>query len=106
MQLKDLTPENPKTHNVSVYTKHNSNHVCNLIVETVFKPMTYNQTLVNEYLNAMQMAVVEAPYRRGLLVVIVHEARYLGMFTHSGTCNSYVSLMFRGESRKTKVCYF
>ncbi|KAI3744555.1 hypothetical protein L1987_57638 [Smallanthus sonchifolius] len=100
MKLKDLTPENPKTYNLLVITKHRSMRVCNLKVETIYKPLTYNQTLVDEYLSAMQEAAVETHDGQGLLVVIIHEARYLQ--TRKLSCNPYVSLLFHGELRKTK----
>ncbi|KAD4983175.1 hypothetical protein E3N88_19846 [Mikania micrantha] len=103
IELKRLGPEIPETHNMPVRTKRNGFNVCKLKLETVYKPLAYGQPAVNEYLNAMQKHALQNPDGRGLLVVIIHEARYL---TVLNTCSAYVSLLFNGELRKTKVCYF
>ncbi|KAK1425818.1 hypothetical protein QVD17_21179 [Tagetes erecta] len=101
MESKEVSPDNPKTHNISVRTKHNGFLVCKLKLETVYKPLAYNQSLVNEYLSAMQKAAVETRDGPGLLVIIIHEARYLEKRELS--CNPYVSVSFRDELRKTKT---
>ncbi|KAL8269048.1 hypothetical protein R6Q59_002846 [Mikania micrantha] len=100
IELKRLGPEIPETHNMPVRTKRNGFNVCKLKLETVYKPLAYGQPAVNEYLNAMQKHALQNPDGRGLLVVIIHEARYL---TVLNTCSAYVSLLFNGELRKTKT---
>lgn len=104
MRPKNFISENSKTHNIRFITRKNCFHVCRLKVETIFKPLTYNQTLVNEYLSVMQKAAVDTHDSPGLLVIIIHEARYLSDDQLTG--EPYVSLLFRGELRKTKVNHY
>ncbi|KAD4983174.1 hypothetical protein E3N88_19845 [Mikania micrantha] len=102
IELQNLIPEIPKTHNILVKTKHHGYHVCELELETVYKPLAYGQPVVNEYLSAMQKAALQNPNGRGLFVVIIHEARYLNGWK-SANWDAYVSLLFNGELRKTKT---
>ncbi|KAL8269046.1 hypothetical protein R6Q59_002844 [Mikania micrantha] len=101
IELKNLIPENPKTHKTWVSTKHKNFLVCQLKLEIIYKPLAYSQPVVNEYLNAMKNVALQNPNGRGSLVVIIHEARHLEPW--DPTCNAYVSLLFNGELRKTKV---
>lgn len=91
LSLSRLTPGKPYTHTgVNPEIK----------VEVLYKPFAYYTSFEEE--SPVRKAPMGTPQGGGLLVVIIHEGYDLKEKHHS---NPYVSLLFKGELRKTKVCF-
>ncbi|XP_042063222.1 synaptotagmin-2-like [Salvia splendens] len=108
VELKNLTPEEPKTLTLDLLKNLNPNDAQNeksrgqMVVEVNYKPFKDHQmpTNVEDADDAVQKAPEGTPDGGGLLVIIVHEAQDLEGKNHT---NPSVRLLFRGEERKTKV---
>ncbi|KAF2563701.1 hypothetical protein F2Q70_00017152, partial [Brassica cretica] len=105
IQLKDLTPEEPKLMTLELLKSMEPNEPVReksrgqLVVE-VDKPFKEDDIPENlDDPNAVEKAPEGTPSGGGLLVVIVHEAEDLEGKYHT---NPSVRLMFKGEERKTK----
>lgn len=107
IQLKDLTPEEPKLMTLELLKSMEPNEPPSeksrgqLVVEVQYKPFKDDEIPDNvDDPNAVEKAPEGTPSGGGLLVVIVHEAEDLEGKYHT---NPSVRLLFRGEERKTKV---
>lgn len=107
IQLKDLTPEEPKLMTLELLKSMEPNEPVSeksrgqLVVEVEYKPFKDDEIPENlDDPNAVEKAPEGTPSSGGLLVVIVHEAEDLEGKYHT---NPSVRLLFRGEERKTKV---
>lgn len=107
IQLKDLTPEEPKLMTLELLKSMEPNEPVSeksrgqLVVEVEYKPFKDDEIPENlDDPNAVEKAAEGTPSSGGLLVVIVHEAEDLEGKYHT---NPSVRLLFRGEERKTKV---
>ncbi|XP_073147780.1 synaptotagmin-2-like isoform X2 [Henckelia pumila] len=105
--LKELTPEEPKTMTLDLLKNLNPDDVQNeksrgqLVVEVNYKPLNDLELPTNPAdSGSVQKAPEGTPEGGGLLVIIVHEAQDLEGKNHT---NPSVRLLFRGETRKTKV---
>nr|XP_043626605.1 receptor protein kinase TMK1-like [Erigeron canadensis] len=101
LQFSQLTHEIPHAQNVKLFSVKDGFFVGRyyrgeIKVETIYKPCT-NYTIFEEVC-PLQKAPTGTPQEGGLLVVIIHEADHLKPKHHS---NPYVSLLFRGELRKS-----
>lgn len=110
IQLKDLTPEEPKLMTLELLKSMESNESVNeksrgqLVVEVEYKPFKEDEIPDNiDDPNGVEKAPEGTPSGGGLLVVIIHEAEDLEGKYHT---NPSVRLLFRGEERKTKVNTF
>ncbi|KAK6115725.1 hypothetical protein DH2020_007994 [Rehmannia glutinosa] len=107
IQLKDLTPEEPKTLTLDLLKNLNPDDVQNeksrgqIVVEVNYKPLKDDELAGNvEKLGEVQKAPEGTPDGGGMLVVIIHEAQDLEGKYHT---NPSVRLHFRGEEKKTKT---
>lgn len=107
VQLKDLTPEEPKTLTLDLLKNLNPDDVQNekargqLVLDVNYKPFKDDQVPTNiEDADAVQKAPEGTPDGGGLLVIIVHEGQDLEGKNHT---NPSVRLLFRGEEKRTKV---
>ena len=107
IQLKDLTPEEPKLMTLELLKSMEPNEPVSekshgqLVVEVEYKSFKEDDIPDNlDDPNAVEKAPEGTPSGGGLLVVIVHEAEDLEGKYHT---NPSVRLMFKGEERKTKV---
>ena len=107
IQLKDLTPEEPKLMTLELLKSMEPKEPVSeksrgqLVVEVEYKPFKDDDIPENiDDPNAVEKAPEGTPSTGGLLVVIVHEAEDLEGKYHT---NPSVRLLFRGEERKTKV---
>ncbi|KAK9059710.1 hypothetical protein SSX86_020414 [Deinandra increscens subsp. villosa] len=91
MPLTDLTPEILHTCNLDVQDDQDR-YVGNIEVEVLFKP-----TNIEDVISCIQKLPTETPKGGGLLVIIIHRASLY----HEKHIHSSVSLLFRGELRKT-----
>lgn len=108
--LKDLTPDEPKLMTLELIKKKDTNDAQNnksrgqLVVELIYKP--FKEEELPKTFQQSKTLLVRAPDNTpdggGMLVVIVHEAEDVEGKHHN---NPYVRILFRGEKRKTKVCY-
>ncbi|CAF2163008.1 hypothetical protein IGI04_026977 [Brassica rapa subsp. trilocularis] len=106
IQLKDLTPEEPKLMTLELLKSMEPNEPVSekshgqLVVEVEYKSFKEDDIPDNlDDPNAVEKAPEGTPSGGGLLVVIVHEAEDLEGKYHT---NPSVRLMFKGEERKTK----
>ncbi|OAP14621.1 SYTB [Arabidopsis thaliana] len=106
IQLKDLTPEEPKLMTLELLKSMEPKEPVSeksrgqLVVEVEYKPFKDDDIPENiDDPNAVEKAPEGTPSTGGLLVVIVHEAEDLEGKYHT---NPSVRLLFRGEERKTK----
>lgn len=108
VQLKDLTPEEPKTLTLDLLKNLDPNDVQNeksrgqMVVEVNYKPFKEHEMPNFEESGEVVKAPEGTPEAGGLLVVIIHEAQDLEGKYHT---NPYVRLLFRGEEKKTKVIF-
>ncbi|KAM0064760.1 putative C2 domain-containing protein [Helianthus debilis subsp. tardiflorus] len=91
MKLIDLTPEIPCTRKLPLFDV-NDRKIGNLIVEVSYKPNN-----IEDVISFVLKAPIGTPKDGGLLVIIIHGAN-----VHQTKGPSSVSLIFRGEVRKTK----
>lgn len=102
LKVKSLTPEIPKTCDLEI---KNASHdsIGKIMIELVYKPFTYDQILSGiEDLSIVQKAPIWTPPGGGLLVVIIRKAF---LFGEGDLPHTSASLLFRGQLRKTPVCY-
>ncbi|KAL1199217.1 Synaptotagmin-2 [Cardamine amara subsp. amara] len=106
IQLKDLTPEEPKLMTLELLKSMEPNEPVSeksrgqLVVEVEYKPFKEDEIPENvDDPNGVEKAPEGTPSSGGLLVVIIHEAEDLEGKYHT---NPSVRLLFRGEERKTK----
>lgn len=107
VELKDLTPEEPKILTLDLLKTLNPDDAQNeksrgqLVVEVNYKPFKDDEVPTNvEESNTIQSAPEGTPAGGGLLVIIVHEAQDLEGKNHT---NPSVRLLFRGEEKRTKT---
>lgn len=107
IQLKELTPEEPRTFTLDLLKNLNPDDVQNeksrgqIVVEVNYKPFKDNEVPTNvEDSDGVQKAPEGTPDGGGLLVIIIHEAQDLEGKNHT---NPSVRLLFRGEEKRTKV---
>ncbi|KAF5782913.1 putative protein kinase RLK-Pelle-LRR-I-1 family [Helianthus annuus] len=91
MKLIDLTPEIPCTRKLPL-SDVNDHQIGNLIVEVSYKPIN-----IEDVISFVLKAPIGTPKDGGLLVIIIHGAN---LYETKGPLS--VSLIFRGEVRKTK----
>ncbi|CAL0319328.1 unnamed protein product [Lupinus luteus] len=108
IQLKELTPDEPKVLTLNLLKTMNPNDPENvkpsgqLTVEILYNPFKADELPENaEDDNPIEKAPDGTPAGGGLLVVIMHEAEDVEGKHHT---NPYARLTFKGEERKTKVC--
>lgn len=106
IQLKELTPEEPKEMTLELLKNTDPNDIQNeksrgqLVVELTYKPFKDNDIpKESDDPNEMEKAPDGTPDGGGLLVVIVHEAQDLEGKHHT---NPQVRILFRGEEKRTK----
>ncbi|XP_004500733.1 synaptotagmin-2-like isoform X2 [Cicer arietinum] len=106
IQLKELTPEEPKVLTLELLKNMDPNDTQNdksrgqIVVELTYKPFKeedmdkgYDET------QSLQKPPEGTPPGGGLLVIIVHEAQDIEGKYHT---NPHVRIIFRGEEKKTK----
>lgn len=97
--LNYLHPNKPTTETFTLLKNSISGHFQGkIIVEMVYKPFAYYTTF--EDVCPLQKAPIGTPQGGGLFVVIVHECSIVQGKHHT---NPFVSILFRGELRKTVV---
>lgn len=108
--LKELTPDEPKGFTLELLRNMDLNDARNekvrgqLEVELTYKPFKEDEMPKTfEESKTLQKAPETTPDGGGVLVVIVHEAQDVEGKHHT---NPYVTILFRGEKRKTKVSFF
>ncbi|OIW21801.1 hypothetical protein TanjilG_10977 [Lupinus angustifolius] len=106
IQLKELTPDEPKVLTLNLLKTMDPNDPENvkargqLTVEVLYNPFKANELPENaEDANAIEKAPGGTPAGGGLLVIIIHEAEDVEGKHHT---NPYARLTFKGEERKTK----
>lgn len=107
IQLKDLTPDEPKVLTLKLLKTLDPNDPENekprgdITLEVLYKPFKEDELPKNntENPNGIEKAPEGTPASGGLLVVIIHEAEDVEGKHHT---NPYARLIFKGEERKTK----
>ncbi|CAL0328679.1 unnamed protein product [Lupinus luteus] len=106
IQLKELTPDEPKVLTLNLLKTMDPNDPENvkprgqLTVEVLYNPFKADELPENaEDGNPIEKAPDGTPAGGGLLVVIIHEAEDVEGKHHT---NPYARLTFKGEERKTK----
>ncbi|MBA0682898.1 hypothetical protein Goari_024584, partial [Gossypium aridum] len=104
--LKELTADEPKVFTLELLKNMDLNDAQNeksrgqLEVELTYKPFKEDEMPKTfEESKTLQKAPEDTPDGGGVLVVIVHEAQDVEGKHHT---NPYVTILFRGEKRKTK----
>ncbi|KAL2319179.1 hypothetical protein Fmac_033055 [Flemingia macrophylla] len=106
IELKDLTPDEPKVVTLNLLKSLDPNDPENeksrgqLTVEVLYKPFSEDELPQSaEDSNAIEKAPEGTPASGGLLVITIHEAEDVEGKHHT---NPYARLIFKGEERKTK----
>ena len=107
--LKELTPDETKVITLELLKTMDPDDARNeksrgeLVLELTYKPFKEDEMPNDvEESGAVEKAPEGTPAGGGLLVIIVHEAQDVEGKHHT---NPYVRLLFKGEERKTKVCF-
>ncbi|KAI7726422.1 hypothetical protein M8C21_027360 [Ambrosia artemisiifolia] len=100
MKLTYLTPEIPVICKLDIMGE-SYDHIGDLKIEVVYKPFAYDciPTSLEDVTSLVQKAPVRTPKGGGLLIIIIHGA-YL--YREKDHAHSSVSLLFRGQLRKTQ----